>query len=334
LVVACLYTIASTLGLLALWPVSAHDAAALIAGAKGSGAVTAAAQPGFADWLQGLVPTNPIKSAADDAILPLVVFGTFFGFAATRLESALRIQIVSLFKAIGDIMITIVEWVLVAAPLGVFALSLGVGLRAGFGAAAVLGHYIVVVSAACIGITLVVYAVVAASRRLAVGRFARAAIPVQAVAIGTQSSLATLPAMVEQAREALGVPERIVGLVLPLAVAVFRITSPVANLAVAFFVAAVYGLHPNLLQIASAILVALAVSVGTVGLPGQVSFFASIAPICLTLAVPIDLLPILIAVEVVPDLFRTIGNVTADLAVTAILKPKQGEPQPAEVAPA
>ena len=57
----------------------------------------------------------------------------------------------------------------------------------------------------------------------------------------------------------------------------------------------------------------------SVGLPGQVSFMASIVPICITLGVPLGLLPILLAVEIIPDIFRTVGNVTADTAVTAAL---------------
>jgi Na+/H+-dicarboxylate symporter len=65
--------------------------------------------------------------------------------------------------------------------------------------------------------------------------------------------------------------------------------------------------------------VAFAVSISSVGLPGQVSFFVSVAPICIAIGAPIELLPLLLAVEVVPDIFRTVGNVSADLAVTAIL---------------
>jgi Na+/H+-dicarboxylate symporter len=68
-----------------------------------------------------------------------------------------------------------------------------------------------------------------------------------------------------------------------------------------------------------AILVAFAVSVGSVGLPGQVSFIASVAPICAALGLPVDVLGILVAVEILPDIFRTIGNVTADVAVTVLV---------------
>jgi Na+/H+-dicarboxylate symporter len=74
-------------------------------------------------------------------------------------------------------------------------------------------------------------------------------------------------------------------------------------------------------------LAAILVSIGTVGLPGQVSFFASIAPICIAMGVPLEVLPLLLAVEVIPDIFRTVGNVTADLAVTRMVERPDADPQ-------
>ena len=74
---------------------------------------------------------------------------------------------------------------------------------------------------------------------------------------------------------------------------------------------------------------AFVISIGTVGLPGQASFFASIAPICVALGVPVEILAVLLAVEVIPDIFRTVGNVTADMAVTVVL---DDEAPPAETA--
>jgi Na+/H+-dicarboxylate symporter len=332
LVIAAVYSTLATQGLLALWPVSAEGAQALRAGAGASGAV-AAESAGFAAWITSLAPANPIKAAAEDAILPLVVFGVFVGFAATRLPEHLRAPLVTLFHAVAETMIIIVRWVLWAAPVGVFALSLGVGLRAGLGAAGVLLQYVVVVSVVTAGIALLPYALIAL-RRGGVGlpAFARAVAPVQVLAFSTQSSLACLPAMIERANDDLRIPPRITGLVLPLAVAVFRLTSPVANLAVAWFVAHIFGIQPDASQMVAAVFVALAISVGSVGLPGQISFFVSMAPICLALGVPLDLLPILLAVEVIPDIFRTIGNVTGDLGVTALLK-KPGEEEEVIVDP-
>src|SRR5690606_36554661 len=99
------------------------------------------------------------------------------------------------------------------------------------------------------------------------------------------------------------------------------------------FVGQVYGLDPTPVQYLAAIVIALAVSVASVGLPGQVSFFMSIGPICLALGLPLDLLPILIAVEVIPDIFRTVGNVTGDMAVTAIVGRRDAGSAGAEMAP-
>jgi proton glutamate symport protein len=140
------------------------------------------------------------------------------------------------------------------------------------------------------------------------------------VAFSTQSSLASLPVMVERSVDMLGVPRATAGLVLPLAVAVFRVTSPVANLGVAIYCAHLFGIEPSMGQLAAAMLTAMLISIGTVGLPGQVSFFASIAPICIAMGVPLEMLPLLLAVEVIPDIFRTLGNVTADMAVTRIVQ--------------
>lgn len=317
LVFAGLYSVFATQGALALWPVESQAAQAFISGAGGA-AAEIPEPPTFIAWLQGMAPANPVQAAAESAILPLVVFAVFFGFAATRLEASLRDAIVTLFRAVSEAMVVIVRWVLLAGPFGVFALSLGVGLRAGFGAAGTLLQYVTIVSAVTVGVTLVAWLLAVTLGRQPVGRFSTAATPVWAIAFSTQSSLASLPAMIEAAR-GLGIPARVIDLILPLAVAVFRFTSPVANLAVCFFVAHLYGIEPSVLQIAGAIVVAFGVSVGSVGLPGQVSFIASVAPICLALGVPTELLGILLAVEVIPDIFRTLGNVTGDLAATSIL---------------
>ena len=75
-------------------------------------------------------------------------------------------------------------------------------------------------------------------------------------------------------------------------------------------------------------LTAMAISVGTVGLPGQISFFASVAPIALAMGVPLELLPLLLAVEVIPDIFRTVGNVTADLTAARIVEGRDAVADP------
>lgn len=318
IIVSGVYGIAATQGLLALWPVEREAAQAFISGV-GADAVEISEPPSLVAWLQGLAPANPVSAAANDQILQLVVFALFFGFAATKLPSEMREQIVGFFRAVSEAMIVVVRWVLLAGPLGVFALALGVGLRAGFGAAGTLVQYVIIVSAVCASVTVLAWVIAVTWGRQPIARFTAAAAPVWAIAASTQSSLASLPAMLEASLRGLGIPAHVADVVLPLAVAVFRFTSPATNLAVCFFVAHLYGIEPTLLQMVSAVVVAFGVSVGSVGLPGQLSFVASIAPVCMALGIPFELLGILLAVEVIPDIFRTLGNVTGDLATTSIL---------------
>lgn len=314
-----IYAVAAAYGLHALWPIDPEGAKLLLAGHPAAPDGIGAAAP-FSEFLKTIAPSNPIRAASEDAILGIVVFAVFFGFAAAQLPERLRLPLVTFFEAVGEAMIVIVRWVLMAAPLGVFALSLGVGLTAGASAAGVLLHYVAVISIACIGVGLIFYPLAVIFGRVSLARFARATAPAQVVAFSTQSSLASLPVMVERSVDMLGVPRATAGLVLPLAVAVFRVTSPVANLGVAIYCAQLFGIEPSMGQLAAAMLTAMLISIGTVGLPGQVSFFASIAPICIAMGVPLEMLPLLLAVEVIPDIFRTLGNVTADMAVTRIVQ--------------
>jgi proton glutamate symport protein len=328
---AATYSVLVTNGWLAAWPLDRAAADAFVAGV-GDQAVTIDEPPSFVAWLQSLAPYNPVKAAAEDGMLALVVFSIFFGFAAATLKPDMRGQIVNFFRAVSEAMIKIVHWVLLAGPFGVFALALGVGLHAGFSAAGTLAQYVIVVTGVTAGSTLIAYVIAVTLGGQPVVRFTTAATPVWAIAASTQSSLASLPAMLEAALQGLKIQPRVADVILPLAVAIFRFTSPVANLAVCFFVAHLYGLEPSLLQIVSAVVVAYAVSIAAVGLPGQISFIASIAPICLALGVPTEVLGILIAVEVIPDIFRTLGNVTGDLAATSILArnaPREDEGSPA-----
>jgi Na+/H+-dicarboxylate symporter len=271
--------------------------------------------PTIADFFKGVIPANVAAAAANGDILPLVVFTLLFALALTRIESAKRRSVVGFFDAVGEALLAIIGWVLWIAPVGVFALALTVGAAAGGSAFTGLGHYILTISLIGGVVTLAAYPLAVAAGRIPLGRFTRAMIAPQAVAISTRSSLASLPAMLE-ASIAMGVRERTADVALPVAVALFRATGPAMNTAVAFYVAHWLGLEPSAGQMIAAVAVGAVMSYGAVSLPGEISFISSIAPIAMALGVPVVPLALLVAVEMVPDIFRTVGNVTMDVAVT------------------
>ncbi|HLV06551.1 MAG TPA: cation:dicarboxylase symporter family transporter [Croceibacterium sp.] len=297
--------------LLEAFPIPGREAAAL---ARTSG--EAQEVPGIGEFFESLISSNVIAAAAETAMLPLIVFFALFGAAVARLPDDRRDLMVRFFEALGETMLLIIGWVLWIAPVGVFALALGVGLDSGGGAFTALGHYILVVSALGFAVMLAAYAlgVVGGGYDLLV--FARAVLPSQAVAISTQSSLASLPAMLQSCR-LLRVRETTADFVLPLAVTIFRATSPAMNLGVAIYVAYLSGVELTAAMIAAGAAVALLTTIGSVSLPSSISFIASIGPIAIVMGVPIEPLALLIAVEMVPDIMRTLGNVTMDVALTS-----------------
>ena len=274
--------------------------------------------PGIADFFKGVIPDNVFAAATNGDILPLVIFSLLFALALGAISAKGRASVVTLFEAIGDALLVIIGWVLWIAPLGVLALAFTVGSAAGGSAFAGLGHYVVVISVIGVLVTLAAYPLVMIAARLGLGAFTRAMIAPQAVAISTRSSLASLPAMLTAARE-LGIRDEVADVTLPISVALFRATGPAMNTAVAFYVAHWLGLEPGVGQMVAATAVGALMSYGAVSLPGEVSYISSIAPIALALGVPVAPLGLLVAVEMIPDIFRTIGNVTMDVAVTAVV---------------
>ena len=287
-------------------------------------AAAAAPVPGVADFFRGIVPANVIAAAANGDVLPLVVFTLLFALAASQIAVDRRRSLVGFFDAVADALLVVIGWVLWVAPIGVFALAFTLGASAGGAAFAGLAHYVVLISLIGVLVTLVGYPIAIFAGRIPLGTFAKRMIAPQTVAISTRSSLASLPAMLAAAR-AIGVREQVADVSLPMAVALFRATGPAMNVAVALYVAHWLGLEPSLGQVIAATAVASVISYGAVSLPGEVSFISSIAPIAMALGVPIAPLALLVAVEMVPDIFRTLGNVTLDVSVTTAVDRQVGE---------
>jgi Na+/H+-dicarboxylate symporter len=104
-----------------------------------------------------------------------------------------------------------------------------------------------------------------------------------------------------------------------MAVTLFRITSPIQYVVAACFVAWAYGIDLNAVTLAAGAALAVVISLGSIGLPGQVSFMATVMPVTQSMGLPIEPLGLLLAVDTIPDVFATTGNVTGDLTASSIV---------------
>lgn len=286
--------------------------------------------PGISEFLASLLPDNVISAAAASAMLPVIVFVGLFALASTRLADEPRRALAVLFEGLAGAMMVVIGWVLMLAPVGVFALGMTLGVRSGGAALGALAHYIALVTAVGTVVMIAGYVIAVVGGKRSLPAFAAAILPAQVVAISTQSSIATVPAMLASSRK-LGVTGTTAEFVLPLAVTLFRATGPAMNMAVAVYAAKLAGLELTTGALAAGALVAFATTFGAVSLPGTISFVSSIGPIAAAMGVPLWPLGVLVAVEILPDLMRTIGNVTMDVAVAAAVDAgMDAEPQTAE----
>lgn len=287
-------------------------------------AAGAAAIKGPGAWLVSLVPANAIAAAVDGAMLPLIVFALALGLALGRVEAHARDEVVTVFRAIAESMLTLVRWLLVVAPFGVFALALPLAARLGLAAVGALALYVVIVSVAAVGlIVFVLMPAAALSGGVPLRQFARAALPAQAVAFSSRSSIAALPALIDSARNRLGMPDEMTGFFLPFASAMFRVAAPFSMTAGAVFLSKLYGISMSPAQLATVVVTAVLTSFSAPGIPG--GSILVMVPVLGSIGLPLEGLGILLGVDTIPDIFRTTANVTGQLTAATIVA-RRAEP--------
>ena len=272
---------------------------------------------GLAQRIVELVPANPIRAAADAALLPLVVFSLIFGAALSRVPEDQRSSVTNALRGVSEAMLVIIRWVFVVAPLGVFALAMVVGARLGFAAVIAAGWYVSAFAILMIGVMAGVYAVAVIGGRVSLRSFAAAVAPAQVIALGSRSSSAAMPAMIDAARDTLKLPQPIVSFVLPMAVAIFRVSVPISFVLGAIFLGKLYGVTITGAQIAELAVLSVLLSFSVPPVPSGSLFI--MAPAFVELGVPVEGVAILIALDVIPDLLKTATIVTAHMASAVVV---------------
>lgn len=324
-------TVATLLALLAAPPIlamvhidpaAATNLRANAAQSAGPAVEGAKSLPGIAQWIIDLVPANPVKSASDGAMLPLIVFSLAFGAALSRVAAERREIFLRVITGIQDATLGLVRAVISLAPAGVFALALSVASKLGLAAAGALATYIVLVSSVTVAFSaFVLYPAAAIFGGIPLRTFARAALPAQAVAFSSRSSLATLPAMLDTVRERLGMPVALSSFLFPLAITLFRCGAAIAQVIGTLFVAKLYGVALGPAQLGAIALTTIVTTFSVPGIPG--GSIIMIVPVLLAAGLPAEGVGLLLGVDTIPDMFRTTANVTGAVTAAVILAKRE-----------
>jgi Na+/H+-dicarboxylate symporter len=278
------------------------------------------------DLLLSLVPANPFEALATGNMLQIVFFALLAGIALTLIPPAKAEPVIRFFDGFTDLLIKIVDLVMRLAPIGVLALVMAVTAEFGFGILGALGWYATVV---LLGLLLHFFGVYGAilrvlvGRRMPLARFYRAMTPVHLVAFSSSSSAATLPINIETSQRRLGVSERVSAFVLPLGATVNMDGTALYQGVAAAFIAQVYGLPLSLSDQVEIVLMATLASIGTAAVPG--AGIVMLVMVLKAVGVPVDGIALIVGIDRLLDMCRTVVNVTGDAAVAVVVAASEGE---------
>lgn len=273
--------------------------------------------PGLVDFLVSLVPSNPFEAATSGALLPILVFTVLFAAATTTIPAGKQAPLLGLGEAASDVLIRLVHWVLWIAPVGVFGLAAPVAARTGLGMLQNLGIF---VGAVIVGLLAFAALVLLPAVRIFGGaapvRFVRGTVGTAAMGFGTTSSVATLPVMFEEAGD-LGVSPEVSNLVLPLAASLNRPGSALYQGAAVIFLASVYGVPLSPGTLVGAYLAVFLAAMTVAPVPS--ASVMTMAPALDTAGVPAAGLGLMLGIDRIPDMFRTVVNVVGHVAAAVVV---------------
>ncbi|MBB6326781.1 Na+/H+-dicarboxylate symporter [Algoriphagus iocasae] len=282
--------------------------------------------------LVDIVPQNVFQATTDNgAMLQVVFFAIIVGISLLQIQKSKAEPVIAFFDGMNDVIIQIVNYIMLIAPYGVFALmaSLIVEIAGENPDSAIqlllaLLKYSLVVVGGLFTMVLVVYPLILmAFTKVKYKDFFKAIRPAQLLAFSTSSSSATLPVTMKQVEEELGVSEEISSFVLPLGATVNMDGTSLYQGVAAVFIAQALGMELTLTQQLMIVLTATLASIGSAGVPGAGLIMLII--VLESIGVPAAGIALIIAPDRILDMFRTVVNVTGDATVCTIVASTEGE---------
>ncbi len=285
----------------------------------------AAAAPSAVDNILAIVPENPVESLSSGNMLQIIFFAVIFGIALTLVKEDERARgVVQFFDTVQSAMIIVIHIVMATAPFGVAALIAEVVGMSGLSVLKALVVYsLAVVAGLVVQATLVYGGLVKFLARLRWRDFMRAARPAQLIAFSTSSSSATLPITLECAEDGLGISKPVSSFVIPLGSTVNMDGTALYQGVAAIFIAQVFGMHLSVGTQLGIVLTATMASIGAAGVPG--AGMITLAMVLTAAGIPPVGVALILGVDRLLDMFRTMVNITGDLAVASVMAVSEGE---------
>ena len=271
-----------------------------------------------------MIPPNIVSAAAQGKMLGLIFFSLLFGFFISRVKGQPGETLKNFWNGLLDVMMQMTEWVMLFAPIGVFALVAKVLLASGLDAFKPLAvFFFTVLIALALHLLVVMPAVLKFIARVRPGAHFRAMMPALLTAFSTSSSSATLPITIDCVENRAGVSNRVSGFTLPLGATVNMDGTALYECVAAMFIAQAYGLSLDLTTQFTIVLIALLTSIGLAGIPS--ARLVAITIILAAIGLPVEAIGMILVVDRVLDMCRTAVNVFSDSVAAVTIARLEGE---------
>lgn len=278
-------------------------------------------------YLLGIIPTNPFNAIANAQMMQVVASAFLLGIGLTLIPRDRSAPVISFFEGLAEAVMALVRLIMIFAPLAVFCLiaqfvgSVGVGALK-----SVLVYCLCVVGGLAIVLFLeypaLMYLCTPRGNKMTFSRFFRGMAPAATLAFSSSSSSATLPVTIQCARDRLGVPADIANFVCPIGTTLNMDGTAFYQVVSVLFLAQLYGIDLSLAQHITVGIMAAVVAIGTPGLPGASVIMMAI--VLESVGVPTEGIAIILAVDRVLDMCRTIVNVSGDAVACVVVAGTEG----------
>ncbi|MHC4584551.1 MAG: dicarboxylate/amino acid:cation symporter [Planctomycetota bacterium] len=275
-------------------------------------------KPTIIDILLNIIPTNPIRAFVEGRMLQIIFFALMTGICLGLIPSERSRPVIDFFESVNDVVIKMVHIIMKLAPYGVFALISAVVADFGMDVLFVLIKYSLVVVAGLVLHVAIVYSLaIKIFSKQKVRTFFRGIRPAQLIAFSSASSSATLPVTMECAENNLGVPGEVASFALPLGATINMDGTALYQGVSTVFIAQVYGLSLNPMQQLTIVLTAVLASIGTAGTPA--AGVITLAIVLKSIGVPLEGIALIMGVERILDMCRSVVNVTGDASCAVVV---------------
>lgn len=274
------------------------------------------------DTLLNIIPKNPVQSMANGDMLPIIVFALFVGIMLAKLGTRGSV-VANFFSQFNDVMMEMTMAIMKIAPIGVFCLIARTFATVGFSAFAPMLKYMGNVTLALAIQCLIVYQILLfVFTRLNPLKFIKKFLPVMGFAFSTATSNATIPMSIDTLSKKMGVSKQISSFTIPLGATINMDGTSIMQGVAVVFIAQAYGIPLTMGNLATVVVTATLASIGTAGVPSV--GLVTLAMVLNSVGLPTEGIALIMGIDRILDMLRTVVNITGDAVCTTIIARQQG----------